>query len=169
MQQFSFTHNTYADEDPFLKGFLGLSLCPSAEAQRNASNYEADVVYLLRKLYAKFVSSRVLIRIGQYQNKKVIIRPRPIPDPDPTQLWDDKEVRLYGADTVPSNSSDAAPKGTEWKPVVPGKEPWQVKDKIVGTGLGSDAQILFNPGIMRTGRAPHLVRLDYPTGLWRMN
>jgi hypothetical protein len=64
MQQFSFTHNVCADGEPYLRGFLGLDWCPSAEAKRNASNYEAVIIYMLGQLYGKFVSSRVLIGIG---------------------------------------------------------------------------------------------------------
>jgi hypothetical protein len=158
MQQFSFAHNIFADGDPFLKGFLGFSLFPSADARRNASNYEADVIYILGYRYAKFVSSRVIMTIGQHADKKVTIRPRPIPDPDPKVA--DVE-RLYNAEAEPANLRDAIRKGDP--DPAPGKEVWE--DKTVGTGYGSDVVITFNPGVYADamGQAPvnMLGRSDY--------
>ncbi|MGH6813313.1 MAG: hypothetical protein ACREDM_13585 [Methylocella sp.] len=152
MQQFSFTHNIYADGDLYLKGFLGFSLLPSSEARRNKSNYETDIVYMLGKLYAKFVSSRVLMAIGQHQNRTVTIRLRPIPDPNPEVA---EVERLYNATTEPSDSADTFRQGDQFTPYVPGKEPWQVAP-IVGTGKGSDVEISFNPGVYADamGQAP---------------
>lgn len=158
MQQFSYTHNVFADGDTYLKGFLGLSLFPSSEAKRNASNYESVISYMLGALYGKFVSSRVLMAIGQHKNRKVVIRPRPIPDPTPTVADDE---RLYNATAAPADRCDAFPKGTDCP--APGKEPWE--DKTKGTGIGSDVVVDFNPGVYADamGQAPVnlLGRSDY--------
>lgn len=151
MQQFSFAHNIFADGDPYLKGFFGLSLLPSAEARRNKSNYEVAVINILGHQYAKFVSSRVIMTIGQHPNRQVKIRPRPIADPDPEES---EESRLYNAEAVPTNRLDAIRKGDK-----------NEEDKTVGTGTGSDVVIRYNPGIYADamGQAPlNLVgRSDY--------
>lgn len=158
MQQFSFAHNIFADGHPYIEGFLGFSLLPSAGARRNASNYEAAVINILGYQYAKFVSSRVLMAIGKHRDRKVTIRPRPIPDPDPKVA---EVERLYNAEAVATNERDAIRKGDP--DPAPGKEVWE--DKTVGTGLGSDVVITFNPGVYADamGQAPvNLVgRSDY--------
>lgn len=123
MQQFSFAHNIFADGDPFLKGFLGLSLFPSAEARRNASNYEAVVIYILVHQYAEFVGSRVMMAIGKHRDRKVTIRPRPILDPDP-KVPETEFSRLYNASAGATDPRDAR-----------------------SAGEGSDVAIMYNPGV----------------------
>ncbi|MGC2221915.1 MAG: hypothetical protein WA624_05885 [Methylocella sp.] len=148
MQQFSFAHNIFADGDPFLKGFLGLSLFPSADARRSASNYEADVIYILGNQYATFVGSRVMMAIGKHRNRKVTIRPREIPDPDPKVP---EFTRLYNASADPTDPRDARSAGG------PSPAPGQDWDgKTVGTGFGSDVVIMYNPGVYADamGQAP---------------
>lgn len=131
--------NIYVDGDPYLKGLFGLSLIPSAEAKRNAANYEADIDWILKCLGMKFTSSRVIVYIAQHP-KRVVIRPRPIPPrPDentpPDQRQDDYS-RYYNAETAADSEEDAQP---------PVNDP--VTGRTTGTGHGSDAQILFNPGV----------------------
>jgi hypothetical protein len=87
----------------------------------------------------------------------VIIRPRPIPDPDPKVLDD---VRLGNAETELANTRDATLEGKPYVP--PGKDEWD--GKSFGTGLGSDAEILFNPGVYRDamGQVPPFTPFEHP-------
>src|SRR5271165_5121416 len=111
---------------------FGLSLLPSAAAQRNKANYEADLEWMVRNLYSRFTSSQVILQIASHGNRNVVIRPRAIPDPSPDQ---DEVSRLYNASTTPSSEKDAIRAG-ENAPA-PGKEPFE--DPTKGSGKGSDA------------------------------
>jgi hypothetical protein len=145
MRQSSVCSNIYVDGNPYLKGALGLSWAPSAAAKRNASNYEAVLDYMLSFLYTKFTSSRVILAILHSPRRKVIIRPRPIPPPDRTLPEEQQKYDQYnaGARVEDSKRKDAFLKG-EPAPA-PGKD--ETEDRTLGTGLGTDAVVLFNPGV----------------------
>lgn len=147
--QSTVAQNIYVDGRAYLKGALGLSWFPSAEAQRNKSNYEADLNWMLRFLYAKFTSSQVILQIAFHRNKNVVIRPRPIPAPSADE---DDFSRVYNADTIPSSAKDAVRAGQAAP--APGKDP--IEDPTKGTGAGSDALVEFNPGVYKDamGAAP---------------
>jgi hypothetical protein len=117
-----------------------LSLLPSAAAQRNKDNYEADLEWIVKNLYSRFTSAQVILDIALHGDKNVVIRPRAIPDPSPAE---DDFSRFYNATTTPSNVQDALPAGETTS--TNKEEPW--KDLITGTGQGSDALIEFNPGV----------------------
>ena len=114
MQRSPFGHNIYVDGDPYLKGFLGLSLFPSAEAKSNAANYETVLTHMIANLWAKFTNSRVIQHINQYPSRNVIIRPRAIPDPDqdaPPLQQVPEEERQYNATAEPTREKDAILRG----------------------------------------------------------
>jgi hypothetical protein len=75
----SVAQNPYIDGRPYLKGILGLSLLPSAKAQQNKANYEADLDWIVKNINRSFVGSQLLQQIAWHSSRNVVIQPRPIP------------------------------------------------------------------------------------------
>jgi Effector protein len=154
MVRSSVAQNLHFDGGPYVRGMLGLAWFPSAAAQRNKENYEADLEWMVRKLYSRFTSSRVILQIASHGSRNVVIRPRaipdPIPNPTPGSPGQDDYSRFYQASTSFSNETDAIRAGEDAP--APGKESYQNPTK--GSGKGSDTLIEFNPGVYKDKGGP---------------
>ena len=139
MRLWSFSPNIYVNGDSYLKGFLGLDWCPSAEAKRNKEWYETWCISNLDTLLHKFSSYWVLREIFAKTPKTITLIPLPksdmIPPPDIPANWIDPNDLRCKAKVDPKDLGSATRVGE------------QVGDNAtkMGTGYGSDAVLKINP------------------------
>jgi hypothetical protein len=133
------------DGTEFIKGFLGLTWCPSAAAKAALAAYEASVVAELNKLALTRTGwslLRALFAAAQARRKEVRIVPY--------TKADEGSMGPNNAFASPRSGRDAAPLGVRPfqggadEPGVPGDERYQLRN-YTGTGKGSSSNVHFTP------------------------
>ena len=132
--------NIFADGDPWLKGFLGLSLFPSDEAKLRKQRYEDWIAFLIGQISKPATGFWILSEINGASSRKVVIQPW-IPDPDAV-----KEQNAAGLPYAkPKDYVEASPAGRPGKPVDLDHLADLEKKSNLGKGHGSDATVWITP------------------------